>query len=84
MDDSVLEEYGYLLLGGGGGGPQHFSVSPSPLWTNTVLEVIGTWLGLGLGFFWTKGLKTGLDNSTPLIMISDESLHWLRVPMPTI
>ena len=42
MDDSVLEEYGYLLLGGGGGGPQHFSVSPSPLWTNCDLELIGT------------------------------------------
>ena len=29
-----------------------------------VLDLIGTWLGLGLGGFGTKGLGTGLDNST--------------------
>ena len=27
-----------------------------------VLDFIGTWLGLGLGGFGTKGLGTGLDN----------------------
>ena len=43
---------------------QHFSVSPSPLGTNWVLEVIGAWLGLGLGGFGTKGFGTGLDNKT--------------------
>ena len=47
------------VMGGGGGGLQHFSVSPSPSW---VLDLIGTWLGLGLGDFGT-GLGTGLDNS---------------------
>ena len=41
------------------GGLQHFSVSPlAPL----VLDLIGTWMGLGLGGFGTKGLGTGLDN----------------------
>ena len=48
-----------LKVMGGGGGLQHFSVSPSPFW---VLDLIGTWLGLGLGVFGTKGLGTGLDN----------------------
>ena len=42
-----------------GGGLEQFSVSPSPL---LVLDLIGTWLGLGLGVFGTKGLGTGLDN----------------------
>ena len=46
----------------GGGGLQHFSVSPSPLVTYWVLKLIGSWLGLGLGGFGTKGLGTGLDN----------------------
>ena len=45
-----------------GGGLQHFSVSPSPLVTYWVLKLIGSWLGLGLGGFGTKGLGTGLDN----------------------
>ena len=27
------------------------------------MDLIGTWLGLGLGVFGTKGLGTGLDNS---------------------
>ena len=31
-----------------------------------VLDLIGTWLGLGLGGFGTKGLGTGLDNYFPL------------------
>ena len=47
-----------------GGGLQHFSVSPSPLVTFWVSKLIGSWLGLGLGGFGTKGLGTGLDNST--------------------
>ena len=38
----------------GGGGTKEFSFSPSPLGTNLVLELIGTWLGLGLGVFGTK------------------------------
>ena len=41
------------------GGLWHFSVSPSPFW---FLDLIGTWLGLGLGVFGTKGLGIGLDN----------------------
>ena len=44
------------------GGLQHFSVSPSPLGTNLVLELNETRLGLGLGGFGTKGLGPGLDN----------------------
>mgnify|MGYP006903914773 CR=1 FL=1 len=27
-----------------------------------VIDLIGTWLGLGQGGFWTKGLGMGLDN----------------------
>ena len=42
--------------------PYDFSVSPSPLGTNWVLELIETWLGLGLEVFGTKGFGTGLDN----------------------
>ena len=48
-----------LAFGGGGGGLQPYS--PSPFW---VLDLIGTWLGLGLGGVGTKGLGTGLDNSS--------------------
>ena len=36
------------------GGLQHFSVSLSPLGTNWVLELIGTWLGQVLGGFGTR------------------------------
>ena len=43
------------------GGLQHFSVSPSPFW---VLDLIGTWLGLGQGGFGTRGLGLGLDNKS--------------------
>ena len=43
-------------------GLQVFSVSPSPIETNWVLEFFGTWSGLGLGAFGTKGFGTGLDN----------------------
>ena len=43
-----------------------FSVSPSPFGTNWVLELIGTWMGLGLGGFGTKGLGPGLDNYSGL------------------
>ena len=35
------------------------------LWT-LVLDLIGTWLGLGLGGFGTKGLGTGLDNNNKI------------------
>ena len=45
-----------------GGGLQHFSFSPSPLVTFWVSKLIGSWLGLGLGGFGTKGLGTGLGN----------------------
>ena len=45
-----------------GGDLQDFSVSPSPLDTNWVLELIWTWFWVGLGGFGTKGLGTGLDN----------------------
>ena len=44
------------------GGPQDFSVSPSPLGTNCFFELIGNWLGLGLGGLRTKGLGPGLGN----------------------
>ena len=37
-------------------GLQHFSVKPQSL---LILDLIGTWLGLGLGGFGTKGLGTG-------------------------
>ena len=47
--------------------PTGFSVSPSPLGTNWVLELFGTWLGFGLGVFGTNGLGTGLDNYFPII-----------------
>ena len=42
---------------------QDFSVIPSPLGTNLVLELIGTWLGSGLGL---GGLGTGVDNRSAL------------------
>ena len=41
---------------------QDFNVSPSPLVTNWVFELIGTWLGLGLGGLGTTGLGPGLGN----------------------
>ena len=44
------------------GGLQDFSVSPSPLGTNWVFELIRTWLGLDLGGLGTRGLGTGLCN----------------------
>ena len=44
------------------GGIQDFSASPSPLDTNWAFELIGTWLGFGLGVFGTKGSGPGLDN----------------------
>ena len=37
-----------------------------PLGTNWVLELVGTWLGLGQGCFGTKGLGPGLDNYSTL------------------
>ena len=37
-------------------------VSQSPVGTNWVLKLIGTWLGLGQGVFETKGLGPGLNN----------------------
>ena len=46
-----------------GGCLQDFSVSPSPLGTYWVLELIGNRLGLGLGCFRTEGLGPGLDNN---------------------
>ena len=49
-----------------GGGLQHFSVSPSPLWTNLGFELGLTGLGLGLGGLSTKGLGPGLDKNTYL------------------
>ena len=45
------------------GGLQEFSVSPSPLGTNWGLELIGAWLGLGLGGLGAEGLGPGLDNN---------------------
>ena len=36
--------------------------APGPFGFNWVLGLIGTWLGLGLGGFGTKGLGPGLDN----------------------
>ena len=37
-----------------GGGLHNFSVSPSPIRTNWVVELIGTCLGLGLGSLGTR------------------------------
>ena len=42
-----------------GGWPEAFSCKPQSL---LVLDLIGTWLGLGPGGLGTKGLGTGLDN----------------------
>ena len=44
------------------GGLQDFSVSPSPLGTHWVFELIRTWLGLGLGGLGSKGFGSVLDN----------------------
>ena len=48
-----------------GGGPHDFSVSPRPLGTYWVFELIGTFLGMGLGWGFgdlgTKGLGPGLE-----------------------
>ena len=52
-----------------GGGLQHYSVSPSPLGTNLGFEIIGTWLGLGLGGLGTKGLGPGLDNTNSKVLL---------------
>ena len=61
----MLKSYWWV---GGGGGLQDFIVSPSPKphiqQSLLVLDLIGTWLGLGLGGFGTKGLGTGLDKNT--------------------
>ena len=43
-------------------GDLHFSVSPSPLVTNSGFELGWTGYGLGLGGLGTKGLGQGLDN----------------------
>ena len=41
-----------------------FSVSLSSLGTNQFKKkLIGTWLGQDLGFFGTRGLRLGLDNT---------------------
>ena len=39
-------------------------VGSRPFRTDLFFEFIGTWLGLGLGGFGTKGLGTGLDNNS--------------------
>ena len=36
---------------------------PSPLGNIWVFELIGTWLGLGIGGFWTNVMWEGLHNS---------------------
>ena len=41
-----------------------------------VLDLIGTWLGLGIMGFGTKGLGTGLDNSI-LVKVTKP---WLTLP----
>ena len=41
-------------------------VAYSILVSAPVLDLIGTWLGLGLAGFGTKGLGTGLDNKYTL------------------
>ena len=45
-----------------GGGVVAYSILVSA----PVLDLIGTWLGLGLAGFGTKGLGTGLDNKYTL------------------
>ena len=62
-----------------GGGLWHFSVSSRPYW---FFDLIGTWLGLGLGGLGTKGkgLGTGLDNSKTLSpSVDDVSLQTVTV-----
>ena len=39
-----------------------------------VLDLVGTWLGLGLGGVGTKGLGTGLDNWRRVRMIEETDL----------
>ena len=57
-------------------GLQDFSVSPRPLGTFGVFELIGTWLGLGLGALGLKDLGPGLDNFFPVLSL------WLFIPSP--
>ena len=59
---SICNAWPSQLYGAVGGGPHDFSVSPSPLQTNWVLELGWTGLGMGLWGLGTKGLVTGLDN----------------------
>ena len=53
----MLKSWGVVV--GGGWWPTAFQYQPQSL---LVLYLIGTWLGLILGGFGTKGLGTGLDN----------------------
>ena len=48
--------------GGGGGGLPDFIVISGPFRFIWILELIRTWLGLGLGYLGTGGLGPGLDN----------------------
>ena len=53
------------------GWPEAFSCKPQSL---LVLDLIGTWLGSGLGGFGTKDLGTGLDNFTRSVTPSGSKL----------
>ena len=55
--------------------PKSFSDSPGPLGTKRVSELIGTWMGLGLGGFGAKSLGPGLENISGLSFI-------LKLPIP--
>ena len=46
---------------------------------NWVLELIGTWLGLGLGVFGTCGLGPGLDKSVQFLRLWSDP-----PPLPTV
>ena len=48
---------------------QDLSVSPIPLTTNWIFELIGTWFGLSLGGIGTNGLGLGLDNQNVAVLL---------------
>ena len=61
------------------GGLQDFNVSPSLFGTNWVFELNGTWLGLDIGGFGTKGLGPVLNNrETEISRKKDKTVYVLR------
>ena len=64
------------------GGLQDFSVSPSPLGTHWVFELIRTWLGLGLGGLGSKGFGSVLDNFPVNVSLEDKFRERLGLGLP--